>query len=145
MAAKGRPRLTEEILAQRIADYCDRHGVSERNASGFPVFPAGKRETPQHREWVILYKAASRLERAGSQNAREALLATQNGRCPVCAEGLALNDGAIVPGAPETGTQLLVHAPCGKLVRAAADLGPAAVERLRGVLWPAGNRARRPR
>ena len=145
MATKGRPRLTEEVLAQRIADYCSRHGVTERNTSGFPVYPAGQRETPQHREWVILYKAASRLERAGSQDARTALLATQNGRCPVCAEDLALDDGAIVPGAPETGTQLLVHAPCGKLVRVAVALGPAAVERLRGVLWPAGSRARRPK
>jgi hypothetical protein len=143
MAPKGRPRVSEEVLAQRIADYCARYGVTERNASGFPAYPSGKRETPQHREWVVLFKASSRLHSAGSQDARTALLTAQNGRCPVCAEEIHVADGTVVAGAPGTETKLLVHAPCGKLLRLALELGPSAIERTRTVLWPGGGRAPR--
>lgn len=143
MALKGRPRLSEEVLAQRIDDYCARHGVTDRNASGFPAYPAGRRETPQHREWVVLFKAKSRLQAAGSSVARTALVAAQNGRCPVCTEEIQADDGAVVPGAPGTEVKLLVHAPCGKLLRLGLELGPSALERARGLLWPDGSRPRR--
>ena len=142
MAPKGRPRLSEEVLAQRIDDYCARHGVTERNASGFPAYPTGKRETPQHREWVVLFKAKSRLSGAGSADARAALLATQNGRCTVCAEEIGVDDGTVVPGAPGSHTKLLVHAACGKLLRLALELGPSALDRARSVLWPGGRALR---
>jgi hypothetical protein len=140
MAAKGRPRLTEEVLAQRIADYCARYSVTERNAAGFPVFPAGRRETPQHREWVVLFKAQSRL-RAGSSDARRALHASQQGRCPICAEEIPDGDGTVATGS-EPERKLLVHAPCARLVRAALELGPSALDRARVVLWPGGRRSR---
>lgn len=141
MAAKGRPRLTEEVLAQRIADYCSRYGVTERNESGFPVFPAGQRETPQHREWVVLFKAQSRLRDTGPREIRNALLVTQNGRCPVCTEEIPADGGSVVPGASEA--KVLVHAACGRLLRLALDLGPSTLDRARGVLWPEGGRSRR--
>jgi hypothetical protein len=143
MAPKGRPRLSEEVLTQRIADYCARYGVTERSTSGFPAYPAGLRETPQHREWVVLFKAKSRLQGAGSPDARTALLAAQNGRCPVCAEEIRVDEGTVVPGAPASNTKLLVHAPCGKLLRLALELGPSAVDRTRSVLWPGGRRTGR--
>jgi hypothetical protein len=143
MALKGRPRLSEEVLARRIDDYCARHGVTERSALGFPAYPAGKRETPQHREWVILFKAKSRLDGAGSPVARAALVAAQSGRCPVCAEEIQADDGAVVPGAPGTEAKLLAHAPCGKLLRLAQELGPSAVDRARSILWPGSGRASR--
>jgi hypothetical protein len=143
MAAKGRPRLTEEVLSQRIADYCARYGVSERNESGFPVFPSGQRETPQHREWVVLFKALSRLRDTGPRDVRNALLSSQGGRCPVCAEEVSLDGSALVAGAAEV--KLLVHPRCGRFLRLALDLGPAAVDRARAALWPEPTRARRPR
>jgi hypothetical protein len=62
MPSKGRPRLGLADLEARIADYCRRyHAV--RAPSGLPSFPTGKRETPQHREWMALYKARNRLGR----------------------------------------------------------------------------------
>src|SRR3954471_7146420 len=96
MAARGRPRLTAEALADRIAGYCARYAVTERSGTGFPPFPAGQRETPQHREWVVLFKAKSRLESAGSRDVRLALVASQEGRCPVCAEDIGAEDGTVI-------------------------------------------------
>jgi len=143
MAATGRPRLTEEVLSQRIADYCTRYGVTARNEAGFPAFPAGQRETPQHREWVVLFKAQSRLRDAGPRDLRNALLVSQGGRCPVCTEELPADGGAVVPGAADS--KVLVHGACGRLLRLALELGPSAVDRARAVLWPEGPRSRRPR
>jgi hypothetical protein len=143
MAAKGRPRLTEEVLAQRIADYCVRYDVTARNESGFPAFPAGQRETPQHREWVVLFKAQSRLRDTGPRDLRNALLLAQGGRCPVCTEEIAAEAGVLVSGAP--GSKVLVHGPCGRLLRLALELGPSAFDRARAVLWPGTPRSRRPR
>jgi hypothetical protein len=143
MAAKGRPRLTEEVLAQRVADYCARYAVTAYNESGFPAFPAGQRETPQHREWVVLFKAQSRLRDAGPRELRDALVLSQGGRCPVCLDEIPAEGGAVVTGASEA--KVLVHAACGRLLRLALELGPTAVERARGVLWPDAPRTRRAR
>jgi hypothetical protein len=143
MAAKGRPRLTEEVLAQRIAAYCARYGVGARNEAGFPAFPAGQRETPQHREWVVLFKAQSRLRDAGPRELRNALVLSQGGRCPVCTDEIPAEGGAVVPGAADA--KVLVHAACGRLLRLALELGPSAVDRARAVLWPDAPRPRRPR
>jgi hypothetical protein len=143
MAAKGRPRLTEEILGQRIADYCTRYSVTERNESGFPIFPAGQRETPQHREWVVLFKALSRLRDTGPREMRNALLASQAGRCPVCTEDVSLDGSVVVAAASDV--KVLVHSRCGRFLRLALDVGAAAVDRARAVLWPEPTRARRPR
>jgi hypothetical protein len=62
MPARGRPRITPADLQTRIAEYCQRYGVTP-NAEGLPPFPAGQRETRQHREWISAYKAHSRLAR----------------------------------------------------------------------------------
>ena len=73
MPSKGRPRLSLADLEARIADYCRRyHAV--RAPTGLPSFPTGKRETPQHREWMKLYKAHQRLSRR------------QNGTCERCGD-----------------------------------------------------------
>jgi hypothetical protein len=141
MAAKGRPRLTQEVLAQRIADYCARHAVTARNETGFPAFPAGQRETPQHREWVVLFKAQSRLRDAGPRDLRNALILSQGGRCPVCTEEIPADGGPVMSGA--TDSKVLVHAACGRLLRLALELGPSAVDRARAVLWPDTPRSRR--
>jgi len=50
-----------------VRDYCARYGV-EPNAEGLPPFPTGLRETPQHREWLAVYKAHHRLRRRGSRD-----------------------------------------------------------------------------
>jgi hypothetical protein len=62
MPPKGRPRLTEDDLEARIQAYCKAYGAG-RNEQGLPEFPAGQRETPQHREWIALYKLWNRLGR----------------------------------------------------------------------------------
>jgi hypothetical protein len=62
MPPKGRPRLTEDDLEARIKAYCKVYGAG-RNDQGLPEFPAGQRETPQHREWIALYKLWNRLGR----------------------------------------------------------------------------------
>ncbi len=89
---RGRPRVTREILDARIADYCSRY-EAEPTDSGLPPFPTGKRESAQHREWLGLYKAHSRMvARADSYPKKERLeaLARQDGCCPVCGSDLKL-------------------------------------------------------
>jgi hypothetical protein len=55
-----RLRLTLEELQARVAAYCERYGVKP-GPDGLPPYPAGRRETPQHREWIAVYKVHSRL------------------------------------------------------------------------------------
>lgn len=64
MPTKGRPRLSLDEQQARVAEYCERYGVTS-NASGLPPFPRGQRETQQHREWMAVYKAHNRLGRRG--------------------------------------------------------------------------------
>lgn len=78
--AKGRPRLTPEEYEARIRAYCAKYSVKP-NTQGFPPYPAGRRETPQHREWMKLYKAHSRMARR------------TRGQCERC--GAAVSDGSI--------------------------------------------------
>jgi hypothetical protein len=75
MAAKGRPRLTLEEYATRLLAYCGKYGVKP-TVEGIPPFPTGRRETAQHREWLGLYKAHSRLQRI--------VEVPEQGRCPLC-------------------------------------------------------------
>ena len=63
MAAK-RPRITGEEFQRRLEAYCAQHGVRP-TVEGLPPFPAGQRETRQHRDWIALYKAHKRLPRSG--------------------------------------------------------------------------------
>ena len=78
--AKGRPRLTTEEYDARIRAYCAKYSV-QPNTESFPPYPAGRRETPQHREWMKLYKAHSRMARR------------TRGQCERC--GTAVSDGSI--------------------------------------------------
>jgi hypothetical protein len=80
MAAKGRPRLTPEDYAARLQAYCAAYAV-QPNATGLPPFPSGRRETPQHREWMKLYKAHNRMGRR------------TRGQCERC--GTPVSDGSI--------------------------------------------------
>ena len=49
--------MTQEALQERIDAYSRRYKVSTRGPMGLPPYPAGERETPQHRDWMVLYKA----------------------------------------------------------------------------------------
>lgn len=167
MPTKGRPRLTPEDLDARIAEYCERYRVT-RGPHGLPPFPSGKRETPQHRAWIGLYKAHSRLGRrsrgqcercsapvtegsvfceehralnagrAGNQGAsleaRRTFLATQGGRCPICAATVDLWDS--VDHSPTGKVRAVLHPGCNRLVGLAEAVGPDGLSRLRAFLWP---------
>jgi len=56
----GRVSPTPQELENRVAAYCERYGVTP-GPTGLPPYPSGQRETPQHREWIAVYKAHRRL------------------------------------------------------------------------------------
>ena len=122
MAKIGRPPMTEAQVRQRISDYCARHGVTEVNDAGFPAFPAGRRETEQHREWITLFKLFARYrERAGL--APLAVPATTvTGACDVCLQPL-----------PKSGKP---HRRCADVVEFVRDLGLPVLDRIRGAAFP---------
>ncbi len=78
MPTKGRPRLTPEEQQTRVAEYCQRYGVTP-NDSGLPPFPRGQRETQQHREWMAVYKAHNRLGRRGRGQCERCAAPTSDG------------------------------------------------------------------
>ena len=128
--ARGRPRLTPELYQERLSAYCAKYHVAPLE-TGLPPFPAGQRETPQHSEWMALYKAHQRIARhAHSAEDRRALLESQDGRCPVCAEKVDPKDAADHPRA-------VLHPRCAQLATLAEPLGPSALDGLRAFLWPA--------
>jgi hypothetical protein len=140
---RGRPRLTPEELRDRIIAYCKRHGVG-LNAQGLPPFPAGRRESEQHREWMALYKAHRRLSERRPSTAdlarRQELLTLQQGRCPVCNEALEvadsrLDDADAIDGNPRHDAAAVLHSPCRQLVDLARALGVAALERAKARVW----------
>ncbi len=141
---RGRPRLSPEDVTARIQDYCRRYGVTA-GPEGLPPFPSGKRETPQHRDWMAVYKAHQRLGRVGgaSLQDRRALLATQAGACGLC--GLTLAIAEVVAHRAD-GRSSALHRACDRLVVSAEAAGREAVDRLRAYLWPAAPRGpkRRP-
>lgn len=168
MPTQGRPRLIPEALEARTAAYCQRYRVAP-GPQGLPPFPSGKRETPQHREWIGLYKAHNRLGRrtrgqcercsapttegsvfcedhrapsagrtrshGASLEARRALLADQEGRCPICAtkvdplESVALTESTGV-------LRAILHPTCHRLVGLAEAVGREGLSRLTAFLWP---------
>lgn len=131
---RGRPRLTPEDLRTRVAAYCSRYGLA-RNDEGLPPFPAGMRETQQHREWMALYKAHRRLSDRGPAGAdlerRQELLAAQRARCAVCRKPLDLEDARLDGREPDPA---VLHARCLDLVTLARALGPEAFNRVRARL-----------
>jgi hypothetical protein len=149
MPTRGRRRLTPEELEARIREYCRRYGVTAPPDT-LPPFPSGLRETPQHRDWMAVYKAHQRLgrrsrgqcercaapasdgsvfceaHRAGPVS-REAAPGAGPEGCPIC--------GRPVPrrGSGPAGTH---HAACRRLAELAEAAGPETLERLRSHLWP---------
>jgi hypothetical protein len=80
MSNAGRPRITVEEYEARLRAYCGRYGV-QPTSQGLPPFPAGQRESAQHREWMSLYKALNRLARR------------QRGQCERCES--SASDGSV--------------------------------------------------
>lgn len=133
---RGRPRLTPAIYQERLEAYCARHRVAPLD-SGLPPFPSGQRETPQHKEWIALYKAHQRIRLHGpSAEERRALLQAQDGRCPVCHEPVDASD-------PVHGSRAILHQRCHQLAGLAEALGTKALDALRAYLWPARKRSSR--
>lgn len=137
---RGRPRLSPGDVKARIQDYCRRYGVTA-GPEGLPAFPSGKRETPQHRDWMAVYKAHQRLGRVGgaSLQDRRALLATQGGACSVCGLTLAVSE-AVAHKAADGRSLGALHPACHRLAVSGEAAGPEAVDRLRAYLWPAATR-----
>ncbi len=131
---RGRPRLTPEDVQARVDAYCARFGVTP-NPDGLPPYPAGQRETPQHREWLAVYKARKRLARhVAAPTELRALLESQKGRCVICDEKLELAEGvAHIRG----DARAALHLRCHRLVGMADSVGSDGVDRLRRYLWPA--------
>ena len=131
----GRTPHTEDQVRAQVLAYCERYAVSP-GPEGLPPFPTGKRETRQHREWIVLYKAVQRLRRRQRQEdpaERAALLKAQKGRCPVCLDALAAEAATRI--AREGAPGVVLHPACGDLVRLLQRLGPAALDRLRAAAF----------
>jgi hypothetical protein len=126
--------LTEDVLRQRIADYCSRYGVEALGDDSFPPYPSRKRESRQHRDWVNLRKAWSRLRRRAPLDAdRVAALQAQDGRCPICT--LAVEATDVVDHDQRSGRVLgILHVDCHRLVQLARSAGAGATERLQAYL-----------
>lgn len=122
---KGRPPLSEDVVRERVADYCARYDVRARNAEGFPIYPTGKRESPQHREWVVLYKTFNRMR--ARQGARP-LPENPNDPpgCPICLKEVAADD--------EKSSRPTVHAECNEVLQFLIRAGPAVLDRIRALL-----------
>ena len=125
------PVSRQKTLRDRLAEYCSRYGVA-LNDEGLPPFPAGQRETAQHREWMSLYKAHRRLSARGPDTAdlerRQELLTAQHGRCVVCRKPLDLEE-ARLDGQPPTRPSCTPDA--SSFVALARALGPEALDRVR--------------
>lgn len=162
MPGKGRPRLTPKELQARIDQYCARYGVTP-NADGLPPFPSGKRETPQHRAWIAVYKAHNRLgrrargqcERCSAQAASGSVFCeTHRGDGSADGRYIALDarGGARTSQSgrcPICGRKVELGAVlderCGQFVKVAEALGIRGFERLRQHVWPRQSKALRRR
>ena len=136
----GRPPLTDEQLRAKVIAYCERHGVSPVPANGLPPFPSGQRETPQHREWLTVYRALHRREARSSAMAAAAR-SDSGALCPVCALALKPEDAVPVRAGGRRAAFRNAHAACADLLRLAEKAGPDAIARLTGLLWPRRGRA----
>ena len=129
--------MTAEALQERIDAYCARYGVRKRPSDGLPPYPAGERESRQHREWIVLFKAVSRFRKRQaalpSSPERAEALKAQKARCPICLAAVGPEDVvASTPGVAMT----IVHPDCDQVLRTLLKLGPSGLERLRSLAWP---------
>ncbi len=157
MAPKGRPRLSPEDVQQRVSEYCRRYHVVPRADDGLPPFPSGKRETAQHREWLLVYKAHRRLARRALGRCELCEAPAEDGSifCPQHAGGGPVeDDGPVCPicrravdagrdvryAPPASDRRLLLHLPCRRLLRLAERAGREPLERAIACLWPSRRR-----
>jgi hypothetical protein len=125
-----RPPLTGEQVRDRVEAYCRRYGVLP-GPDGLPPFPAGRRETRQHRDWLSVYRALQRHRRRESAGAPPGGAAAA---CPVCSR--PLEPGLGVPYARRAAPAAALHPACADLARLAKRLGPAAFDGVGRFLWP---------
>jgi hypothetical protein len=131
---RGRPALADEEVSARVARYCRRYGVAPVAPGAVPPFPSGRRETAQHREWLLVYRAVKRLaaRRAGAPApARPRTTSTpESAACAVCGSAPASTE-------LRAGRSLVrLDTRCSELAARAREAGPDAIARLAGILWP---------
>lgn len=172
MPQKGRPRLSEDDLKARARAYCKSYGASLTD-QGLPEFPAGKRETPQHREWISLYKLWNRLGRRTRGQCERCSEPASDGSV-FCDEHRASNTGqqrasleerkerleaqkglcpicaqkvdlleSVEHGTVDDRVQALLHAGCNRLAGLAGAVGAEGIDRLRAYLWPRASGSRK--
>jgi hypothetical protein len=174
MPGRGRPRLTPEVYEARLGAYCAQYKVKPTR-EGLPPFPAGQRETPQHREWISLYKGHARLARRArgqcercAEPVSEGSVFCEAHRAEAAAVGTISDDErrrllkaqasrcpvcgdtidaqeAVQQDAATGRPRALLHARCHRLAGLAEAAGPEAVDRLRAYLWPQSANPRRGR
>jgi hypothetical protein len=116
MPRTGRPPLSDDEIQARIQAYCARYHVKDRNEAGFPVFPAGRRETKQHRDWMTLYRVFNRSRlRSGKATVGAA-------SCPICLQPGPFSSPA--------------HRRCANAVARVRELGPESLDRIRLAAFP---------
>jgi len=132
----GRPPLTEDQVQAKVLAYCKRYDVSP-GPQGLPPFPAGQRETRQHREWLTVYRALQRLERraAGAAMAADARDAGHLA-CPICARPIEADLAVPYAGRKKSPRAASLHPSCAEMARLAEALGPKALAALGPFLWP---------
>ena len=140
---------TEEQVRAKVLAYCERYGVAP-GPKGAPPFPAGKRETRQHRDWLSVYRALQRFALRAATAAAPAPDDTGAPstllRCPICSRPLERDLAVPYPRRAGTSTRpASLHPSCAELARLAESLGPAAVAGLGPFLWPGRTRAPRSR
>jgi len=128
---RGRPRVTPEQVRQRLATYCRRYEARVGD-NGLPPFPAGQRESPQHREWMALYKAHRRLQdrpEADDVQRLPEFMAAQRASCAICGKRLDVAQARL-----DRIRQTVLHLDCLRLVTLGRLLGADAVERVKEML-----------
>jgi hypothetical protein len=149
--ARGRPALDEAGLQARVDAYCRRYGTT-REPSGLPPFPAGQRETAQHRQWLAIYRAQKRLllrvagagsgadsgADSGSGSAGGVGAPASSSNCPVCARALQTERVSFAPKGSRS-KPVNLHRQCAEVARVVESLGAAGAARLSNLLW-AGRR-----
>src|SRR5688500_11935504 len=110
-----------EQIRERILEYCTRYKVTALNEAGFPVFPAGRRETQQHREWIALYQLFNRSRKRSGEAVQDGA-SNRSEACPVCLRPVR------PPGSR--------HQKCEATVEFIRELGPDSTDRIRAVAFP---------
>jgi hypothetical protein len=161
MAPRGRPPVTEDVLGGRISDYCTRYSVIPDKQTGLPPFPAGRRETPQHREWITILKARTRLRRrlgglcrrcdqpavtgtifCNEHDPSATAATTSHALCFVCGDGVAVAKAVEHRRSPRS-EPVWVHRPCRDFILLAQKAGSGVCGRLQQYLWPEEQAPRR--